>query len=394
VGSSFAQQVKKAPVGKVSPVELLALKKGEELKGLSLGKTKSGTILFAVQRSWLKKSFPDKFDAFLKIEKENSDSIKNNYTNRISQWIDESQKENQSKSWINLLQEELKNQQENNLQNQQFYLFEIKPSDVKKYTPLQPLIRQLLLVAWQEKLDNIENSFANDLSVELQKSMIDWYKEKIYLADKLPSMKVEDNVDWSIRKAVFAYKYQAGLHLQGSGDFLVDKDDKKGNNPAALFQGVAKSVLGDAFKELGIAQNQTVQPSWGEQAAKAGNEKKVIAIRVTRVLPEISAGRVNVEDTLLAKMPNGLWSPIWNSKLSGDATLLRPQAEAQIRTDPNVGAMLKQVENLGLGNQLNAALRAGAATLELQAQSDRDFAEFLRLTSKRLDGPPMYWFLK
>ena len=103
---------------------------------------------------------------------------------------------------------------------------------------------------------------------------------------------------------------------------------------------------------------------------------------------------MTVEDTMLTKLPNGKWLPVWNSKLSGDATQVRPQAEGQIKNDPNVGAMLRQIEGFGLGNQLNQALRAGAATLELQAQSEVGFAEFLRLTSKRLDGPPIRWFVR
>ena len=120
----------------------------------------------------------------------------------------------------------------------------------------------------------------------------------------------------------------------------------------------------------------------------------MIALRVTRVVPELNAGKMSVEDTILTKLPNGNWIPVWNSKLSADANQARPQAEAQIRNDPNVGAMLKQIEGFGLGNQLNQALRAGAATLELQAQSEIGFAEFLRMTSKRLDGPPIHWFVR
>jgi hypothetical protein len=309
-------------------------------------------------------------------------------------WIDESEKVNKSKAWINTLQDEQKILEEKNPQNQQLYLFEIKPADVKKYSPVQPVVKQLLMVAWQERLDDVENKTAGELSQDLLKSKIDWQKEKIYIADRLPPMRIEDELDWSVRKALFAYKSQEGIHLQGTGGFLVDKGDAKGNDFGGIFQGVTQSILGDAMKEFGLIQNQAKQVSWPEQAAKIGNDKKVIALRVTRVVPELNAGKMSVEDTILTKLPNGNWIPVWNSKLSADANQARPQAEAQIRNDPNVGAMLKQIEGFGLGNQLNQALRAGAATLELQAQSEVGFAEFLRMTSKRLDGPPIHWFVR
>lgn len=393
--SAVAQPQKKPVAGnKVNPVEVLTFKKGGELKGLALGKTKSGDLVFAVQRSWLKKNFPDQYETFLSDEKVTSKATQDDLSRRMQLWIEESQKGNKSRAWLNLLQDELKIIQEKNPQNQQIYLFEIKAVDVKKYSPVQPAVKQLLMVSWQERLEDVENKSAPELSLELLKSKIDWQKEKIYLADRLPPMRVEDEIDWSIRKALFAYKCQEGIHLQGTGDFLVDKSDNKGNGFAGIFQGVTQSILGDAIKELGLVQNQPRQVSWPEQAAKIGNEKRVIALRVTRVVPELNAGKMTVEDTMLTKLPNGNWLPVWNSKLSGDATQVRPQAEGQIKNDPNVGAMLRQIEGFGLGNQLNQALRAGAATLELQAQSEVGFAEFLRLTSKRLDGPPIRWFVR
>ena len=393
--SSVAQQQKKtAAVSKVTPVEVVVLKKGTELKGLNLGKTKSGNLVFAVQRSWLKKALPDQFESFISTEKETSLANQQDLSKRMKLWIDESEKANKSKAWINALQDEQKILEEKNPQNQQLYLFEIKPADVKKYSPVQPMVKQLLMVAWQERLDDVENKTAGELSQELLKSKLDWQKEKIYLADRLPPMRIEDELDWSVRKALFAYKSQEGIHLQGTGGFLVDKGDAKGNDFGGIFQGAAQSILGDAMKEFGLVQNQAKQVSWAEQAAKIGNDKKVIALRVTRVVPELNAGKMSVEDTILTKLPNGNWIPVWNSKLSADANQARPQAEAQIRNDPNVGAMLKQIEGFGLGNQLNQSLRAGAATLELQAQSEIGFAEFLRMTSKRLDGPPIHWFVR
>jgi hypothetical protein len=100
--SAVAQQQKKpAAVSKVTPVEVVVLKKGTELKGLNLGKTKSGNLVFAVQRSWLKKALPDQFESFISTEKETSLANQQDLSKRMKLWIDESEKANKSKAWIN-----------------------------------------------------------------------------------------------------------------------------------------------------------------------------------------------------------------------------------------------------------------------------------------------------
>ena len=188
---------------------------------------------------------------------------------------------------------------------------------------------------------------------------------------------------------MFAYSREQGLHLQGSGETLLDAGDNKKIDLMGLVQQLGKNALGDLFKDLEPGGGRAASSNWLQQAAKIADEKKVDAVRVTRVLPELSAGRMTVEDAIFARLGNGSLLPIWSGKLSGDIAQPRPRAEAQIRSDPRLSEVLKQVEKLGLGSQMEQAIKAGATTLELQAQAEQAFSLFLSENTRRLDGPPV-----
>ena len=76
-------QTKKSPA-----VETLSLKSGEELKGFRLAQTRNATVLFVVQRSWLKKALPAKFDLFATKESERDKAILGDYLKRMDLWME------------------------------------------------------------------------------------------------------------------------------------------------------------------------------------------------------------------------------------------------------------------------------------------------------------------
>lgn len=376
-------QTKKSPA-----VETLSLKSGEELKGFRLAQTRNATVLFVVQRSWLKKALPAKFDLFASKESERDKAILGDYLKRMDLWMEKEQAANKPRAWLDSLKSERKLLEESKPQTQLMVL-EFKNSEVRKYTPLQPAYKQLLLVALQQRVENIEGRPAQDLDAEFREAKMDWLREKISLADRLPRFGVENETDWIKRKALFAYSREQGLHLQGSGELLVDARDNKKIDLMGLVQQLGKNALGDLFKDLEPGGGRAASSNWLQQAAKIADEKKVDAVRVTRVVPELSAGRMTVEDAIFARLEDGSLLPIWSGKISGEIAQARPRAEAQIRSDPRLSEVLKQVEKLGLGSQMEQAIKAGAATLELQAQAEQSFSLFLRENTRRLDGPPL-----
>ena len=389
---------KKQAGKKTASSETLTLKNGQELHGLILGKNRSGQYCLLVQKSWLKKSLPEQAEKLFQEEAARVEKAAQTLEKLLDEWIQESEKEGKPSSWVKTLQEEKKNLRSRNPAQEQFLLVDIKPSDVKKKTQVTPAVRHLLLVAWQERLENIETRSAEELLADLKESKIDFAKEKIRLTERMPSMPVETGQDWLTRKALFAQAREGGLHLQGTGDFLT-QGGKKDVNLMELFQGAGKSALADVFKELGIGGQAKQNPTWHQTAARLASEAKVHGVRVTRMTPDLAGGKVSLEDHFFVRLPNNLLVPVWSGNLAANMNIPRPKLEEQIRSDPNVAAMIKQIEGLGglgaqIGPQLTLAIRGGAATMELYDQADTAFLELLKQTSSRLDGLPLYWILK
>jgi hypothetical protein len=100
---------------------------------------------------------------------------------------------------------------------------------------------------------------------------------------------------------------------------------------------------------------------------------------------------VTVEDRFVAQMPDGTWETIHITSETLDGTVERKDLEARIREDGQVNEVLKLVEGLGLGGQIDTAVRFGAATMEAQQTSSARFLEFTDRYSQRLDGPALKW---
>jgi hypothetical protein len=100
---------------------------------------------------------------------------------------------------------------------------------------------------------------------------------------------------------------------------------------------------------------------------------------------------VTVEDRFVAHMPDGTRETIFVATENRDGTVERTDLEARIRADSQVGDLLEAVDGLGLGGELETAVRFGAATMEAQQAASARFFEFTARYSRRLDGPALKW---
>ena len=180
------------------------------------------------------------------------------------------------------------------------------------------------------------------------------------------------------------------LQLQGSGDLLVEQPKPGAANgvEGLLVQMIPKflnKALGD------ILGAPSAPKAWQPVAIQMGEAAKVDMIRVIRVEPDLANRRMMVEDTILGKTGPGRWLVVWQTQLLADGNRARPAAEAIIKSDPQIAPLLKAAAALGADAQINEAIRFGAATMELQAEANQKFGQFLKLSTKRLDGVPLKW---
>ncbi len=369
--------------------EVVRLTSGEEIRGLVLGQAANRHLWLVVQRQWLKRTQPGLLEKWDKETEERENQIRIDLNRRIRIWRAELGADQEGLRQF--LGNELK-QWEGKAEPSkgQLVLIRLRPSQIKKMEPRTAQIRQLIMLAIQERVQGLEERSTLELVNDLKGLGLEPGRDRANILDRIPPFPIEDEADWLARKALFTFQMGRVLQIQGSGDLLVEqaKPGAAKGVEGLLVQMIPKllnKALGD------ILGTPTPPKAWQPLAIQMGEEAKVDTLRVIRVEPELANRRIMVEDTILGKSGSGRWGVIWQTQLIGDGTRARPAAEAIIKSDPQIAPLLKTAAALGADTQINEAIRFGAATMELQAEANQKFGQFLKVSTKRLDGLPLKW---
>jgi hypothetical protein len=347
------------------------------------------------QRQWLKKTKPELFAKFEVEETERNKKIRADLAGRVKNWLDSLQEDQEGlKSW---LKDELKIWQgEDPAKSGQLMLVSIKPAQIKKVDSRSAPIRQLVMLGLQERVQGLEERSPLELMKDLKSLGLEPGRDRANILDRLPSFPIEDEADWIARKALMTFQMGKVLQLQGSGDFLVEQARPGAANGANGIEGLLTQMLPKLLtKALGdILGEPTPAAAWQPKAIQMAEAARVDMVRVIRVEPDLVNRRMVVEDTILGKTIPGRWSVVWQTRLLADGNQARPAAEAIIKSDPQIAPLLKAAAALGADAQINEAIRFGAATMELQQEANQKFGQFLKLSTKRLDGMPLKWLME
>jgi len=392
-----AGQNKTAPNQKASTapaVETLKLKTGEEFRGLVLGASSPQRAWFATQRSWLKHAKPDLAEKTFQDEARRLEAIRGDLAQRIEAWIGQLGPGQEGLKQF-LTEEQQRFQEKNPQANSQLVLLPIDPRQVVRHEARSPLVKNLVMLAIQERVEGVETRTVPELIKDLTELGLDPTKDRANILDRLPSMPIDDPADWAARKALFSYQMGKPLILQGSGDVLIEAGKKDAKNGAeALLAQLLPKMLQKMLSELtGDAAGQQAADQWIPKAVAMAEEAKATVVRATRVEPDLATRRIKIEDHLLAKGDNGKWGIVWQMQYSADGTVARAQNEAVIKADPQIAPLLKTAAAFGIDSQINDAIRFGAATMELQGQAEKNFGQFLKVATRRLDGVPLKWLV-
>lgn len=387
-----AQNVKPQP--QTPSTEIVHLAQGGQIRGLLLGRSPNGSLWMVAQRQWLKKTKPDLFAKLEEEENERNKKIRTDLARRITQWLAILRDDQEGlKSW---LRDELKTWQgEDAPKSGQFMLIYLKPSQVKKVESRNVQLRQLVMLALQERVQGLEERSPLDLVKDLKSLGLEPGRDRANLLDRLPSFPIEEESDWVARKALMTFQMGKVLQLQGSGDFLVEQPKPGAANAANGMEGLLAQMLPKLLtKALGeILGEPTPAAAWQPKAIQMAESAKVDMVRVIRVEPDLANRRIVVEDTILGRTTPGRWGVVWQTRLLADGNQARPASEAIIKSDPQIAPLLKAAAALGADAQINDAIRFGAATMELQQEANQKFGQFLKLSTKRLDGIPIRWLM-
>ena len=146
------------------------------------------------------------------------------------------------------------------------------------------------------------------------------------------------------------------------------------------------------------SNNVALNKGWLKSAIAEADKLNVTGFRATRVELNVEGRQVAVQSVFVVRLGSGpreqaVWETIWSHRETADATQPRAELEARITNDPQVKQALDKVKSLNLGadDQIDQAIRFGAATMAAQQTADARFFEFRDRYLKHLDGPPLWW---
>lgn len=374
-------------------VDVVALKSGEEIRGLRWGPAGPRAVWYVCRASWLRADQP----ALAKrLEKEQADRearARAELVRRLSGW----KQSLPPAGDLARIADDLIDRYSAESGPSAYVATVVEAGQVARVAAARPGLSKLALVAWRENMEGVERKPASEIAAALKEGGIAWEKETPDLLEKLPGLPVLAEADWKARLAFLEYQSAPGLHLQGTGDTVLEKPAEGAalatGQIEALMAKVGKATLEKALGDLlGETPGQARQPAGAlpPDAIRLARLKKASVFRLTQVEPDLTGGRVVVLDRLVS-MRGAVPEIVWSVRLEGHGANADPAVVLNLRKDPQVAKIVGAAEALGAGPALEQALRAGAVTLDCWGKAEGKFQEISRVVTRRLDGIPLAW---
>ncbi len=261
-----------------------------------------------------------------------------------------------------------------------------------------PEHRQLLAWAWAEQVDRAETRSVEELSRDLKTRNVSPAGWPLPFIERLPVREQSDD-EWAARLALADYALGKRMDFQGTGDVLARAGQEVQQADVAqllveMLKGQLQSQLGDLLGEGKPVKKTADNAARAESLKKAiqtAEAEKRTGFRVTRLDLAGDFQQATVTTQFVARMSDGSWRTIFQHTERADAKQARPDIEKRIQDDPQVKKALELTRQLGLSadEQIQQALRFGAATMTAQQTSDREFATFRDIYLSSLARPPL-----
>ena len=375
-------------------VDVLVLKGGEELRGLRWGIAGPKAVWYVSRLAWLREGQPAMARRLEQEQAERETRTRADLVRRLQLWKTSLEATNSkdlgiiADEWIDRYKEPAK--------QGAYVATRIEAGQPTRIVAARPGLTRLALVAWRENVEGVERKPAAEIASTLKEAGIAWEKESTDLLERLPGLPVQDETDWKARLAFLDYQSTSKLHLQGTGEAIVETPAEGAALAAgqieALMSRVGKSTL---EKALGDLLGETPAPRAAQaaipaEALKLARERKAPVFRLSQVEPDLVGGKVLVVDRLIS-MRGALPEVVWQVRLEENGANADRAVVERLKKDPQIAKVIGAAEALGAGASLDQALRAGAVTLESWRKADGKFQEVARVATRRLDGVPLSW---
>lgn len=361
-------------------VDYISVRNQQPLFGFVLEHDGRRPTIVAVQRAWLRRERPKHHEAFRRQEQLRAAKQRELVITRIRTWMQERAADTHL---VEFLQEQLDGllaepQRPTQEPQTQFMLVQIDPEKVRRVQRARRGVRTIAWLACRERLANVETRSAESLGKELADLGVKVPQKPVNLSDRIPGM--GDNAEqWAGRQAIIEQLYRDPVKMKGTPDLLFreSSDGKPVNTQAMLAKMMQRRMnsLIEEFTEPNLNRGKSASRRWMKQAQAEAARSDSRAVHVTLVHPDPTMRQAVVEAFLLARMPNGSWRPVWQTRhaLAPEA---RPEIEERIREDEQMKALLEALSGLGQQEAVEKAIRFGAATLEAQRLVEADYVRW------------------
>ena len=289
--------------------------------------------------------------------------------------------------------------------------------------PTAPHRRRVALLAWENGVEDVEVTGVRELRRLLDARgvsprdpvTVPWRRAIAGdddPADRPFEARPQSDAEWAARVALVESALLPEFSFQGTGSTLV-RTPKAGQavDARAMLMQMAGGQYTDLLAELSEPNafsrrtQSRRQSQRNKQATDAADAAGRTGVRVTRVTPDMTTGKVTVETEFLVKLPGRGWTVGYRDEEVKNANDADPAVEDRIRNDPQLKGLLDGgggglVNGLGGllggglggpagGDVMGLAVRTGAATkAALDALNER-FEAWRAPFLDRLDGPPL-----
>lgn len=386
-------------------VDMVALVSGEQLFGALAAPPTDGTVILYVSREWLQKSQPAFYRKVAAGEDDRRKQALEQYLDRLRDWRERRAEPKLLSNFIERSIRDVESQfkaldePDRMPEPSQLMVVEVPAARVRRHFIQPQSTRRLLGLAWEARLQDVEDLSAAAIAEQLKAQDVDVDHAIPDLSDRFDIVPLTD-AQWAAKVALIEFKILGKPHYQGTGGMLV-RDEGDGARPplGELVSSMVQDQLGDALGDLlnpqpgaGAPGSKAKKQAAVDKALSAARSDGSTGVLITYLDQSLANRGVTVTGTFYAHMPDENWQAIWQESSSVNIDEVKDSGEDQIGADPQVAEILNTLKGLGLdanNDLLKSALRFGGATQKAMQESERKFADYLLAYTRRLIGPPI-----
>lgn len=263
--------------------------------------------------------------------------------------------------------------------------------DVTKLDLASREYHAMALWSWYKQIDAPETIDAVAVRKSLELENVDWNREFPDLSSRFQAMP-QNGDEWRARIALVRYSRDREIEFQGTPGMMVRIGDRNAQADIAklLSQGVQQQTQ-DVLGEL-LDGRKPKRRDWLESCYETLKEDREDYFRASCMDQNIATSAGTVESVFMVRFGSE-WKSIWKVGIPIDLNAVSDATQKQIENDPQVRALLSMVKSLGVGSaeNINQAVKMGAATMQSQSQANLQFQLFRQRYQHRLDLPVLRW---